>query len=115
MKPLEIHATFTFPGHFEKGRWVTAMTPFLDMMQGEPYKEQEFEVTGGFYIPIFKQGAQIGEKYIPITIGILKKSELEKMMLLPEKKVPDSENKVVDSPIDLGTGGIYRIKLRDDK
>ena len=28
---------------------------------------------------------------------------------------PDSENKVVNTPVDLGTGGTFRIRLRDEK
>jgi hypothetical protein len=46
-------------GHFEKGRWVNFMTPFMDAMREEPMKEPTFEITVCSDVPIFQQGAVI--------------------------------------------------------
>jgi hypothetical protein len=83
MKPhcgnVVFSCSFTDGGHFEKGKWVTLFSPFLDHIRELPTVEQTFEITGTVLISIFKQGAHIGDQKIFITPRIVTKAELEQI------------------------------------
>ena len=58
----EFSCTLPIDGHFEKGRWVTFVTPILDAFRDEPYKEPTFDFTLTYDIPQFRNGACVGYK-----------------------------------------------------
>lgn len=83
-----IGITVTIPdgGHFEKGRWVTIFTPFIDAFSDKmDIDDQVFEMKHIVEIPIFKQGVCTGYRTEERLFGTITQRQIIEMLKKPVK------------------------------